>query len=300
MKKNTSLYRAVLKYKTDYLFMIPFLLIFVVFTILPVLMSIFFSFTYFNVFETPKFIGLSNYFKLFLNDSLFLKAFSNTLILSLVTGPIGYILSMAVAWMVNEFNPYLRAFLTLLFYAPALSGGLAAVWAIIFSGDRYGLLNGILMNLNIIYEPIQWLTDTNYIMGVAIVIIIWSSLGTSFLAFIAGFQNVDVSLYEAGAIDGIKNRFQELWHITLPSMRPQMMFGAVMSITSSFGVGAVITQVFGFPSTGYAAYTLVHELEDYGSVRFEMGYASTIATILFFIMILANKVVQKLIAKVGK
>lgn len=289
-----------MRYKADYLFMLPYLIIFFTFQVLPVLISIVFSFTNFNVFEAPDFVGLGNYFKMFLNDDLFMTALANTLVLTAITGPVGYVLSFGVAWMVNEFGPRLRAFLTLLFYIPSLTGGMAAIWMIFFNGDQYGILNGILMSLNAIFEPIQWLTDTQYMMGVAIVIAIWMSLGTSFLAFVAGFRTVDEKMYEAAAIDGMRNRFQELWYITLPAMRPQLLFGAVMSITSAFGVSAMITQVFGFPSTGYRLYTLVHMLEDYGGLRFEMGYASAIATILFILMVVLNRAVQNLIAKVGQ
>ena len=288
------------RYRSDYLFMLPYLIIFLLFQVLPVVVSIVLGLTDFNVFEAPKFVGLNNYFKMFLKDDLFMTALANTLVLTLITGPIGFILSFAVAWMVNEFRPKVRAILTFLFYAPCLSGGLAAIWLIILSGDQYGILNGVLMSLDVIFEPIQWLTDTDYMMGAAIVIAIWMSLGTSFLSFVAGFRTVDEKLYEAGAIDGIKNRFQELWYITLPSMRPQLMFGIVMSITSTFALSATITSVFGFPSTGYRLYTLVHMLQDYGGQRFEMGYASAIATILFIIMLSLNHVLKKLLSKVGR
>ena len=299
-KSQDNLFSILRKYKDDYLFMLPYYTVFFLFSILPVLISIFFSFTYFNVVETPHFIGLDNYFKLFLEDDLFVKALSTTVVLAVITGPVSYVLCFVVAWMVNEFNRQLRAFLTLLFYMPTLTGGLSAIWLIIFSGDQYGTANGLLMALNLIHDPIQWLTDTTYMMGVAIVVIIWMSLGTSFLSFIAGFRSIDTSMYEAGAIDGVRNRFQELWYITLPAMKPQLMFGAVMCITNSFGVGTVISQIFGFPSTAYRLYTLVHMLEDYGGQRFEMGYASAVATILFIIMVVINKFVQGLIAKVGK
>ena len=292
--------KAVLKYKDDYLFMLPFFIVFILFSVLPVVISMAFSFTYFNVLEPARFIGLENYFKLFLDDSLFVKALSTTLVLALVTGPIGYALCFIVAWMVNEFGPKTRAVLTLLFYTPTLTGGLSAIWLVVFSGDQYGILNGVLMSLNIIYEPRQWLTDTNYMLLTAIVIIIWMSLGTAFLSFTAGFRSIDGKMYEAAAIDGIRNRFQELWYITLPAMQPQLLFGAVMCITTSFGVGTVISQVFGFPSTAYKLYTLVHMMEDYGGQRFEMGYASAVAVILFLIMIIINKLAQSLISKVGR
>ena len=287
------------KYGQDYLYIAPFVLIFTLFSIIPVVASIILSFTDFNVLEMPGWTGLKNYFKLFLEDDVFILALKNTLLISLITGPVSFFLSLMIAWIVNEFNPKLRMVLTLMFYAPSLSGAVYMIWQIILSNDSYGLLNGVLMNLNIIYQPILWTTDPEYMFVAAIAVILWMSLGTSFLSFIAGFQNVDRSLYEAGAVDGIKNRWQELWYITLPTMRPQLMFGAVMSITSSFGVGDVISGIFGFPSTNYKLHTLVHHLQDYGNIRFEMGYASAIATVLFIIMIGSNKIVQKLLAKLG-
>jgi len=288
------------RYLEDYLFAAPFLILFAIFTIIPVVSAIVLSFTYFNGLEAPYFIGIENYFKLILDDTLFTKAFVNTLALAVVTGPVGFLLCLFLAWLVNEFSPKTRAVMTLLFYAPSISGSVYMIWSIIYSGDAYGLLNGILMSLGITYEPIQWLTDSKYMMGAAIAVILWTSLGTSFLSFIAGFQNVDKRLYEAGAVDGIKNRWQELWYITLPSMKPQMLFGAVMSITSSFNVGELITGLFGFPSTNYTLHTMVHHLQDYGNVRFELGYSSAIATLLFLIMVFSNKIVQKLLSKVGE
>ena len=283
----------------DYLFMSPYLLIFIVFTVLPVVVAIVLSFTYFNVLETPSFVGINNYIHLIVDDSLFMLAFKNTLLLSVITGPVGFLLSLFLAWLLNEFDPKLRAFLTLLFYAPTISGGAYMIWQVIYSGDAYGYLNGILLNLNIVHTPIQWTTDETYMMAAAIVVIIWMSFGAGFLSFVAGFKNIDKSLYEAAAVDGLRNRWQELWYITLPAIKPQMMFGAVMSITGSFGMGDAISGIFGFPSTNYALHTLVHHLQDYGNVRYEMGYACAIAVILFVIMVGANGLVQRLLRGIG-
>ncbi len=287
------------KYGEDYLFTLPFFILFTVFTILPVVISIFYSFTYFNVLEPPQFIGLKNYFELFIEDDIFLVALKNTLLLSLVIGPIGFLLSFVCAWLLNEFKKGLRTFLTVLFYVPAMSANVYLVWQIILSNDSYGILNSTLMKLGIISSPIDWLHNTDYMMFSVILVSIWLSLGTSFLSFIAGLQNVDHSLIEAGSIDGIRSRWQELYYIILPGMKNQLMFGAVMSITSSFGMGAVITQLVGYPSTNYAVHTLVHHLEDYGGMRYEMGYASAIAVVLFGLMIGANKIVQNILKKLG-
>jgi len=280
--------------------MAPYFTLFFLFTILPVVISIIFSFTYFNMLEFPTWAGWDNYARLFLEDEVFLISLKNTLIFSVITGPISYIASLVFAWIINEFSPKLRAFLTLIFFAPSISGNIFFIWLIIFSGDAYGYVNGFLMRIGLIFEPIQWLQDPTYMLAIVMLVQLWLSLGTSFLAFIAGLQNVDPTLYEAGAIDGIRNRWQELWYITLPSMRPQLMFGAVIQITTTFAVADVSMAIAGFPSVQYAAHTIVTHLIDYGTIRFEMGYASAIATILFLIMMLTNLLVQKLLRKVGE
>lgn len=282
-----------------WVFVLPYLLTFSLFTILPVIISIFFSFTDFNMLQLPHFIGMQNYIRLFLQDDIFIKSVGNTFVLALITGPLGYLLCLLFAWMINELRPLARAFVTFVFYAPSISGSMYLVWRAFFSGDAYGYLNGFLMSSGIIASPIIWLRDEKYILTIVAIVALWSSLGTSFLTFIAGFQGVDKSYYEAGAVDGVTNRWQELWFITLPLMRPQMLLSAVLSITSSFGVGAVVTQLAGFPSTNYAAHTMINHLQDYGNTKYELGYASAIATVLFIIMVLSNFVIRKIIAKVG-
>lgn len=199
-----------------------------------------------------------------------------------------------------KLTPKIRALVTLVFYAPSISGSVYLIWGVIFSDDSYGYANAWLQELGIITDPILWFHDEKYVMGLCIVVALWTSLGTSFLSFIAGLQTIDKSLYEAGAVDGVKNRWQELWYITLPTMKPQLMFGAVMSITGSFGFGGVVTALAGFPSVNYAAHTIMHHLEDYGGQRFEVGYSSTIAVVLFAIMVGANLIIKKLLSKVGQ
>lgn len=286
------------KNKTLYLFMLPFLVLFVIFTVMPVITAIYYSFTYFNVLEPPKFIFWDNYVRMFVADDLFMTALKNTLLFAAILGPVGYILSFFFAWLINEFSPKIRAVITLIYYAPSLAN-IYVVWKLIFDSSSYGLLNGILLDLGIIYTNVQWLADVNYIVGCVIVVLLWSSLGVSFLTFTAGLQNVDRSLYEAGAIDGVRNRWQELWYITLPYMRPQLLFGAIMSITTAFSVGDQITALAGYPTQDYVAHTMVLHMQDYGGTRMEMGYACAVATLLFLLMVVSNKLVQKLLHKVG-
>ena len=219
--------------------------------------------------------------------------------LAAITGPLGYIMAFLFAWFINELPRYIRAFAVVVFYAPTISGQAYLVWSILFSGDAYGYVNSFLIKFGFISEPILWLTDTAYMMNVIIIVVLWMSLGQGFLSFVAGLQGIDNSQFEAGYVDGVKNRWQELWYITLPGMKPMLLFGAVMAITQTFGVADQTMALCGFPSTDYAARTVVTHLIDYGTTRFEMGYASAIATILFAVMLLLNKAIQSLLSKVG-
>ena len=293
-------WREMKKNKVAYVMIAPFMLLFFVFTVFPVLLSIGLSFTDFNLLEFPHFLGLNNYIRLFLDDDIFILACQNTLIFASITGPVSYLLSLLIAWFINELGPKLRSVVTLVFYAPSISGSVYLVWQTLFSSDSYGWVNGTLINLGIIDDAILWFKDADYVMPLCIVVALWTSLGTAFLSFIAGLQNVPRHLYEAGAVDGIKNRWQELWNITLPYMKPQLMFGAVLSITQSFGFGAIVDALCGFPSVEYAAHTIVHHLNDYGGQRYEMGYASAIAVILFVVMVGANLIIKKGLSKIGQ
>lgn len=301
VKKSIAGKKGLAKYYlTCYGFALPFFIIFCIFTVCPVVISILIGFTDFNMLETPKFVGVDNYIQAFLEDDIFIIALKNTFILAAVTGPVSYIMALLIAWIINELGPTLRSFVTVVFYAPSLSGNVLLIWTVLFSSDAYGYVNGWLIELGLLDEPVRWFYDERYIMPLVIVVVLWSSMGTNFLSFIAGLQGIDKSLFEAAAMDGVKNRFQELWYVTLPSMRPQLLFGAVMSISSAFGIGSVVTGLVGFPSTDYAAHTIINHLDDYGSIRYEMGYASAIATVLFALMLLTNFVVKRAIAKIGE
>ena len=275
--------------KACYAMLLPFMSLFIIFTVVPVVMSLPMGFTNFNMIETPKFVGLSNFYTLFLNDDVFLIAVRNTLIFAIFTGPFSYILSFIIAWLINEMNAFLKTFFTFVFYAPSMTTSVYVTWQLILSGDSYGYLNAVLIDLGILNEPAQWLTDTNYILTVVIIVQLWMSMGAGFLAIRAGFQNIDKSMYEAGAIEGIKNRWQELFYITIPSMGPQLLFAAVIQISASFTVGVVGQNLVGLPSTDYAAHTIMNHATDYGNIRYEMGYASAICFVLFAAMLLANK-----------
>ena len=298
--------KAKISYRQDiaknwrvYLMSLPYLLFFFFFVVLPIIASVFLSVTYYNMLQAPSFIGFNNYFNLIVTDTVFLKALKNTLLFAVLTGPVSYFLCLIVAWFINELPRYLRVLMTLIFYAPSLSSSVYFIWQYLFSGDSYGLINGFLMKLGIIYEPIQWLSDEKYTLVVVMIVQVWMSLGTSFLAFIAGFQGIDKSLYEAGDVDGIKNRYQEFFYITFPLLKPQLLFSAVMQIVTSFSVSTVSQQLCGLPSTNYSAHTIVLHITDYGNIRYEMGYACAISVVLFIIMLLTRKLIDFLLSYIS-
>ena len=285
--------------KMCYIFLAPYAILFTMFFVFPVVASIYYSFTYYNILEPPRFIGLQNYISLVLQDDIFLIGVKNTLMIALITGPLGYILSFLFAWLINELPRWIRSIAVIVFYAPSIAGNCYVIFSVFFRGDAYGYVNAFLMSIGLIDAPKLWLIDPTYMLPICMVVILWMSMGSGFLSFVAGLQGVDRSQFEAGYMDGIKNRWQELWYITLPSMKPMLMFGAVMTITSSFGVADVTMALCGYPSMDYAARTIVTHLFDYGYSRFEMGYACAIATILFLMMILCNKAIQSLLRRVG-
>lgn len=281
---------------SHYAMMSPFLLAFLTFTILPILAAILLSFTDFNMVQIPSFVGVENYIRLLFEDDVYMIALKNTLILALVTGPIGYILSFVVAWLINELGYRLRVLFTFFMYTPALCGGAATIWAYIFAADSQGFLNDALLKLGIITDPISWLTNPEYNMTIVMIITIWGSFGTGFLSFVSGLQSLDRTYFEAAAIDGLRNRWQELYYVTFPQMKEFLLFGAVQSVSGAFSIAPVIT---GNPSTNYSTHTLVLHISDHASIRYEMGYASAAAVVLFILMMAAWIGTKKLLSKVS-
>lgn len=278
----------------------PFLIAFLVFMVVPVVASIVLSFFRFDMLSMPEFIGFDNYFRMIMEDKVFGISLANTLYFAVITGPVGFMLSFILAWFINELGPKARSVLSFLFYSPALMGNVYFIWQVMFSGDSYGYVNSLLISLNIISEPIQWFSNPNYSMTLVIIIQLWMSMGVSFLANISGLQNVDTSLYEAAAIDGVRNRWQELWYITLPSMKNILLFSAVMQIQASFSVSGIATTLTGNPSVNYSTHTIVTHLTDVSGVRYEMGYAAAISVFLFLMMAFARVGIGKLLDATGK
>lgn len=287
--------------KNPYLFLLPYILLFTVFIIVPIVMAIYLSFTNFNTIEMPSFIGFLNYLNLLTQDEIFMQyVLPNTVLFAVIVGPGGYILSFLLAWSLSQLTKVPRMILALIFYSPSMTSGVAmvVVWKVLFSGNQAGYVNSVLIKWGILTEPLIFLQDTRYIMLIMIIVALWGSMGVGFLAMLAGVLNVDETLYEAGAIDGIRNRFQELFYITIPSMKPQMLFGAVMAIVGTFSTGVIGVALTGSnPTPSYAGQLMVNHIEDYGFIRFEMGYAAALSVVLLLIIFLFSYISKKLFSE---
>lgn len=275
----------------------PFAILFILFTVIPIIAAFFISFTDYNLLSINHVVGLKNYIRLFLDDEVFLKSFKNTMVQAAIVGPIGFVLSFVIAWMINELGRTARSIVTLIVYSPALAGNIYFIWQYIFSSDSRGFINDVLIKMQLISDPIQWLTDEKYNFTIVILVSVWLSFGTGFLSFVAGFKALDKSYYEAAAVDGLKNRWQELYYVTFPQMGPQLMFGIVMSISGAFAVGDVNRNLTGFPSSNYSTHTILLHMTDYANNRYEMGYASAIAVVLFGLVVLFKVIFNKILDK---
>lgn len=284
--------------RTTVIFLLPYVLMFCIFIVLPVLVAIFLSFTYFNGVSEIQFTSFNNYLFIFTQDQYFMRTIlPNTILFAIIVGPGGYVLSFLLAWILSQLPKLPRTIMTLIVYSPSMTSGIAmtVLWKIIFSGDEQGYLNSILLSLDLINEPIQWLQSSQYIMPVMIIVTLWGSMGVGFLAMLSGILSINRELYEAAYLDGISNRFQEIVYITVPAMKNQMLFGAVMAIVGAFSAGAIGVQLTGSnPTPNYAGQLIVNHIDDYGILRRELGMSAALSVILLIIVYLFSWIFRRL------
>lgn len=300
MSKKTKISRREHNNKAGYWFVLPYGLLFTIFILTPVILAAVLSFTNFNTIEFPGFVGFLNYINLITSDEVFMQyVLPNTVKYALIVGVGGYVLSFLLAWALANLPRKLRTVFALILYSPSMTAGVAmtVLWKILFTGDQTGYINSWLMDIGAINEPVIWLVNTDYLLPIVIIIGLWSSMGIGFLTILAGILNTDESLYEAAAIDGVKNRFQEMIYVTIPSMKPQMLFAAVMQIVGAFQNGQIASMLAGNPTPGYAAQLIVNHIEDYGFIRYEMGYAAAVSVVLLLIVQIFSVVSKKLFSE---
>jgi multiple sugar transport system permease protein len=287
--------------RTTVLFLLPYVSMFFIFIVLPVVVAIALSFTYFNGISSPTFTGFSNYLYLFTQDQYFMRTIlPNTMLFAIIVGPGGYVLSFLLAWVLSQIPRKMRTVMTLIVYSPSMTSGIAmtVLWKIIFSGDEQGYLNSLLLSMDLISEPIQWLQSGDFLMPVMILITLWSSMGVGFLAMLSGILSINRELYEAAYLDGISNRFQEIVYITAPSMKNQMLFGAVMAIVNAFSAGAIGVQLTGSnPTPNYAGQLIVNHIDDYGLNIKELGMSASLSVILLIMVYLFSWIFRRLFSE---
>ena len=293
LRKAASTAKLIWSYRLSYLFIAPFMVCFTLFIMIPVAAAFLLSFTQFNSLEPPRFVGWDNFRYMLSQDLLFMKhALPNTFKFAMIVGPGGYIASFLLAWLISILPSVSRKWFALAIYTPSLTGGLimTIVWVPLLSGDRIGYLNSYLLNFGLINDPILWVTSKEHLMNSMVFVTLWSSMGIGFLAMLAGILNVNQELYEAGRLDGIRSRLEEIWYITIPSMKPQMLFGAVMAIVGTFNAGGIGSQLSGMnPTPQYSGHLVVNHINDYGFTRLELGYATALSVFLLLFMYVANK-----------
>jgi multiple sugar transport system permease protein len=283
-----------------YAFLFAYALLFIVFIVVPVMAAALLSFTFFDTIQRPSFIGLRNYITLLTQDELFMRhVLPNTITFAVIVGPGGYALAFLLAWVLAQLPKLPRTLFALILYSPSMTAGVAmtVVWQALFSGDQLGYLNSFLLGLGLIQEPVQWLQSPRYLMTIMIVVTLWGSMGIGFLAMLAGILEINPELYEAAAIDGMNSRWQEIFYITIPSMKPQMLFGAVMAIVGTFQAGAIGVTLSGSnPTPQYAGQLIVNHIEDFGFLRYEMGYAAAVSVVLLLMVLFFTRLFGRLFA----
>lgn len=281
--------------------LLPYALLFVAFILLPVIIAIGLAFTYFDVVNTPTFAGLNNFITLLTGDEVFMKyVLPNTIMYAIIVGIGGYVLSFLMAWILAQVTPRARTLYALAMYTPSIAGQvmITTVWKTLFSGDQSGLINSWLTRLGLIDQPIQWLVTSDHFMMIMIIVSLWSSMGIGFLSMLSGIMNIDQELYEAAYVDGLRNRVQEIIYITVPSMKPQMLFGAVMSIVNAFNMGWIGVALSGAnPTPEYSGQLIANHIDDFALTRYEMGYASAVSVALLCLVWVCSKVANKLFAE---
>lgn len=292
------------EYRVSYLFIAPFLICFIIFILLPVLSALALSFTYFNAIEAPRFIGWDNFRYMLSQDLILIKyALPNTLSFALIVGSGGYACAFLLAWLISILPGVYRKWFTLAMYTPSLASlvAMSIIWTPMLSSDRIGYLNSFLLKMSLISEPVQWVTSKEHLMTSMVVVSLWKSMGIGFLGMLAGILNVNPELYEAGRLDGIRSRLEEVWYITIPSTKPQMLFGAVMAIVGAIQLSSIGTALSGMnPTPEYAGHMITTHIDDYGLKRFELGYATALTVCLLTIVYFAQKLSWKLFGTKGE
>ncbi len=262
-----------------WLMLSPFLIFFILFVLYPIIMNFYYSFTNYNLFKAPNFIGLKNYEKL-LKDEVFHKAIYNTTVYALISIIGLTVLGLLAATALNRKIRGIKAIRMLFIFPYATSmTAVSLIWLMMFD-PLSGFLNKALITLNL--PPSNWLFDKNISLWCLIFVNVWKNMGYCMLIFLAGMSSIPIDIYEAAVIDGASDR-QKLWNITIPMLKPVTFFVLVTTTLESFKTfEQVLIMTRGDPLN--ATTTIVHQIYLRGFSEFKMGYASAMTVVLFIIV----------------
>ena len=262
-----------------YLFLSPWLIGFLLLTLYPMIQSVYFSFTDYSLLEAPNWVGLENYKTIFLEDKLFYKSLTVTIMFVVIAVPLKLIFALLIAMVLNQKIKGLSIYRTMI-YLPSLIGtsvAVAILWTNIFGKD--GLINGVLALFGL--TGMNWIGSPDTALGTIIVLVVWQ-FGSSMVIFLAGLKQISAELYEASAIDGA-SKVKQFFNITLPMLSPVILFNLVLQTIQGF---QIFTQAFVITKGGpiQSTYMFTLYLYEKAFAGFEMGYASALAWILLIII----------------
>ena len=267
-----------------FVFIAPALLLFLIFIFVPLFASLFLSFTQYNVLHPPVWAGLANFRQLMFHDPRFWKAFRNTVCYVVGVVPIGISTALVLAAALEELTRGKQLF-KVLYFIPTVTSvvAIAAVWKWLFAGEKFGLINYFLIRLG--FHPVDWLLSPTWILPAIMIMSIWAGLGYNLVFFSAGISTIPQTLYEAAKVDGA-SWWGRFWNVTVPMLRPTLVFVVVMAVINSFQVFDQVYIMTGGTGEGTggvldSGLTMVSYLYDQGFMQFHMGYASAIAYLIF-------------------
>ncbi len=280
------------KNRSAYFMMTPFFVLFIAFTVLPVIGALPTAFTDFKLPGSAAFAGIENFRDLFIENELFISALKNTLVSFLITGLGGFVLCIFAAWLISPLGKRLKTVFAVILCLPSFLYGAFAVCGIAFGEGMESPLNSALMCLGIITSPVDWLNSTPASFLLMQLSKLWGTFGISFLVTLAGFDEAhgcceNAELYDAARIDGLSNRFGHLIFVTIPVSAPHLALAAVLQIAAALSPGSVFT-------TTPANMTLTDYMLTMGAGEFDIGMASAVGVLITAFSLLVYFIVRKL------
>jgi len=293
-QRSRLVFEEIRKNSAAYYMLLPFFLLFFVFTVLPIAAALPFAFTDFKLPGAPSFAGIENFRDLFSENDLFMSSLKNTLLSLLITGLGGFVLNIFAAWLISPLRGRLKTMFIVIFCLPSFLYGAFAVWGMALGDGMNSPLNSVLMSLGMIKSPVDWLDSSPASILLMQLVRLWGTFGIGFLVTLTGFDeaNENRELYDAARIDGLSNRFWHLVFVTVPAAAPRLALMAALQIAAAFSVGSVFT-------TTPANMTLTDYMLTLGAYKLDIGMASAVGVLITAAASLIYFIVRKLLRELN-